>query len=799
MKRLCGSLFAATDSFASWKNTVCAMGLAVACSVVSLSARAADDSWKGTTNALWSVGTNWSLGASPGSGDVVRFDNQSTSNLTLNNDLFGVSVQGIANTQGSGVGPSGNVAITGNPITVGSVGIRNGSGSPPDQFGYGAAQVNMTVDVDLTLSANQSWKGGGPGTGTPGQQSVIIGASPNSHTVTLNGFKPTIQAISNAFDQIIVNSKLVDGSGASSLSISKAVVQTNHNANMRVRIAGDNTYSGGTDILGARQDIQIASSSVKSGNAIVSGPFGTNAITVTPDVGFAGANNQNPYFQAYGADREVDNDITVNGSMLFASSLDDTSSGDTAHRTLTLGGTITVPGNGSFLQFPLKQIAAGSARLDGAGDTVFTGNMLLTGTTTALTIGQGGDGPVAGTTVAATVIGKQVFNGNILQTNGSGTSTVTIANGTAAVPTVVQLNGQNTFVATTLAAVGGSTAGDYNFDGKVDAGDYVIWRKDPAGNGGDPAGFTAWRANFGRVYSANLGIGSSSVLDGSNNIISGPLGLGTLTVSGATTNGSTIEAIGGARSVANTVVIGPTVQAQMNVMGSNDLTFTGNIGGVGKLTKNGSAKLILNGTGNSYTGDTVVNSGTLLVNGAVTGTGSTTINYHGTLGGGTTATPGTLSGNVTSFGTISPGASIGTLTLNGSLSLNDGSSFRFELGSSGSDLLNVGTDLTLPSSGFSTVNLVNAGGMTAGLYTLIDYNGTALTDITALHLGTQPGGFTYQLINNQGNTSIDLQVNSAGGGSGSGLGTNVPEPMTLGLVLVGFAALCVGRNSGRRR
>jgi len=38
--------------------------------------------------------------------------------------------------------------------------------------------------------------------------------------------------------------------------------------------------------------------------------------------------------------------------------------------------------------------------------------------------------------------------------------------------------------------------GDYNDDGVVDAADYVVWRKDPAANGGDPVGYDTWRENF---------------------------------------------------------------------------------------------------------------------------------------------------------------------------------------------------------------------------------------------------------------------------------------------------------------
>jgi hypothetical protein len=48
-----------------------------------------------------------------------------------------------------------------------------------------------------------------------------------------------------------------------------------------------------------------------------------------------------------------------------------------------------------------------------------------------------------------------------------------------------------------VAAVG--LTGDYNGDGTVDAADYVVWRKNPANYGGDPAGYDTWRAHFGQA------------------------------------------------------------------------------------------------------------------------------------------------------------------------------------------------------------------------------------------------------------------------------------------------------------
>jgi hypothetical protein len=46
--------------------------------------------------------------------------------------------------------------------------------------------------------------------------------------------------------------------------------------------------------------------------------------------------------------------------------------------------------------------------------------------------------------------------------------------------------------------------GDYNFDGKVDAADYVVWRK----TDGTPAGDNEWRTHFGQT--ANDGSGANA-------------------------------------------------------------------------------------------------------------------------------------------------------------------------------------------------------------------------------------------------------------------------------------------------
>jgi hypothetical protein len=49
--------------------------------------------------------------------------------------------------------------------------------------------------------------------------------------------------------------------------------------------------------------------------------------------------------------------------------------------------------------------------------------------------------------------------------------------------------------------------GDYNGDGKVDAADYVTWRKNPSAFFGSPTGYNVWRSNFGNPAGSGLGAG----------------------------------------------------------------------------------------------------------------------------------------------------------------------------------------------------------------------------------------------------------------------------------------------------
>ena len=125
-------------------------------------------------------------------------------------------------------------------------------------------------------------------------------------------------------------------------------------------------------------------------------------------------------------------------------------------------------------------------------------------------------------------------------------------------------------------------------------------------------------------------------------------GVGTVTL----TNGGSIVVNG--LNITDAVTLTGT-GGVFDVTGSS--TASGAIGGTGGLWKNGTGTLTLTGA-NSYTGDTIVAKGKLVINGSVT---SSVRILKGNSFGGTVV----VNGNLTNLGTLAPGNSPGTTTISG--------------------------------------------------------------------------------------------------------------------------------------
>ncbi|HUH59191.1 MAG TPA: autotransporter domain-containing protein [Candidimonas sp.] len=109
-------------------------------------------------------------------------------------------------------------------------------------------------------------------------------------------------------------------------------------------------------------------------------------------------------------------------------------------------------------------------------------------------------------------------------------------------------------------------------------------------------------------------------------------------------------------------------------------TFSNDIGDLSKLPGQGPGSLIKRGNGtltlagmNTYTGNTTIEGGKLVVNGSVQAGTTTTVKQYGILGGSGRV------GHLENFGVVAPGNSIGTLTVAGDYTALPGSVLQLEV------------------------------------------------------------------------------------------------------------------------
>lgn len=256
-----------------------------------------------------------------------------------------------------------------------------------------------------------------------------------------------------------------------------------------------------------------------------------------------------------------------------------------------------------------------------------------------------------------------------------------------------------------------------------------------------------------------LGFGIDTV----GSVDSGPIGVGPLLLAPEAPNltgSGNVFAFGGPRAIANPIQYqSGTNNYTLVVGGTNGITFSGPVtlngndslggptnrffqitntalttlsgavsdGGLGYgIVKTGNGTLALNNT-ETYTGPTLITNGTLQVNGQL-GSGAVTVATNAALGG-----TGTVNGpvSVLAGGSLTPGDSIGTLTINNNLSLAGNLGIEVnKAGSPTSDTVVVSG--TLNNTGTGTVTVTNLGsalvqGDTFTLFNKPVVNGVSLT------------------------------------------------------------------------
>ncbi|MES2193345.1 MAG: autotransporter domain-containing protein [Pseudomonadota bacterium] len=193
---------------------------------------------------------------------------------------------------------------------------------------------------------------------------------------------------------------------------------------------------------------------------------------------------------------------------------------------------------------------------------------------------------------------------------------------------------------------------------------------------------------------------------------------------------------------------------------SNTYQFDGAISGSGGVQQNGAGTTILTAA-HTYSGATTVNAGALLVEGSIAASNLTTVNAGGTLGG-----TGTLGSTLINGGTLSPGHSIGTIAVNGSLTMTAAASYIVEVSPANADRTNV-TGMATP--GGNVLVLLEPGTYLPRTYTILHAGGGlngAFSGLTAVGV---PANFATSLSYSANDVILNL---TAALGAGSTLNRN---------------------------
>ncbi len=559
-----------------------------------------------------------------------------------------------------------------------------------------------------------------------------------------------------------------------------------------------NTYSGGTTINAGTFEATDGNLGTDTGTPVYTGtPFGTGSITMnggnlllSPNVNNGGVASKMVYQVATTSGTELD----YNGGAEVTLKV----GGETSIE-LSVGGNGVVRGadRGTLVIVP----TSGNANL-GVSDlvvptvapTLFDSGAVVNPSI----IAQNNDANESGDFVAwgGATTGLVTYTGyNNADINAAGASgifqaTATSVNTLSANASLYALSTGNTTTGGQAINLGGHT---------LSVGDNTTGNQ--AGiimNGGSITGGTlAFAADEATIYTSAANATISANMTGTGGVTT--FGPGTLTLAGTSntfSGGLTINQ--GVLSVSSNVNLGATTGNNITFGGgtlqfgaafspsssraitldagggtidteANAITVASAIGGVGGLSKVGSGTLTVTG-GNTYTGSTTIEAGTLKVGaGGNLGTSAANVVNNGALVFNASG-PQSISGVISGTGTITQSGSGSTVALSGSNTYTGAttiSSGTLQVGNS--NALGFGGDI--PAVGGSIAGAtVSTGGV-------LDLDGTTLTKTVTLNGGTLTsssgvGSFTTgvagYLVNTGGaGISADLTTVTGGGGTGA--------------------------------
>jgi fibronectin-binding autotransporter adhesin len=664
-----------------------------------------------------------------------------------------------------------------------------------------------------------------PGWDTAGRYSVAAGAALAVGNSVADADIAAIAGTGNFSAGSSIGFDTRDGGRSFSGGLTGSLGMVKAGANT-LTLTGSNSHSGDTDVLAGVLALE-------HGSALGSGSVSVNdgtRIELSGGVTVAGvgattlAGNGGNY---YGALHSASGDNSWSGSIHLEQ---DARVGGSADAILRLSGRITGTSfmarsgdTGTIIEFsndsndfdelrifnPTIRLAGGDNRLPVDSSVVFdsTGNLDLGGNDQIL---AGLSSSVSATRIVGnssttsdsvlTITGTSTFGGRLRDSISDGTRTtgLTVVNGAVFTLSNNQndFTGDATIESGSVLNIAGSTGqlsgggtianeGVLRFAQTTGIGTDMYMDKLISGTGSVEIAPTSVAINVftaENTYSGGTTIdafavrlGGSSQMLGSE-IVSGPLGTGLISVIDGqiTPNDSENE-----RTLHNPITVNNELRLGSTVALAK-MTLAGDISGDGNVMINSGGVVELSGS-NTHSGGTTVGAGTLDLTGsltsAVTVDSGATLSGTGILGGGAT---------INSGATLSPGASPGEMTLGGDLTL-DGADLAIDIwgdggGGSDHDLVTFSAgSLILSSSPTITVDLNGFDPALGRSYTIIsgfsEMSGVwdEVVDVLNKPLNWDSSGKSFR---------ID---------TGSVMLTVIPEPNTLGLLLVIAAAALLRR------
>lgn len=440
---------------------------------------------------------------------------------------------------------------------------------------------------------------------------------------------------------------------------------------------------------------------------------------------------------------------TLAGNLTFASGVNYTLAGG----TLTLlKSTISAGffGNTQTLNATLAgtdgftKVGSGNLALN-ADNSALLGNVTLVGNgnvniATASSLGAAGNGgpndgalrvgdgsqtanfPTLGLRFAGTFAKSLTLNAGVIDSANANT-----------ISSAITVLGSNNF----LQANNG-TSGAITFTGSVTgSGDFGV-------NGDFKA--TTWQGANLTYTGATVVRGAHSLNLSSGTQLPATTVLTVLSASGTANLGTANQQIAALSDTGTGGRVTSSSSINLTLSPSQDYTFSGNLSGSLSLVKRGTGTQRLSAT-SSYSGSTLIQEGSLLVNGSKVGTGNVTVSANGTLGG-----TGNVTGNVTvqSAGTLSPGngpTALGRMGFTSPLTLASGAILAIDLTSGAGGSAGVAFDQV------SVNGNTSLGGATLALALSANFLSTAQIGATfpivALTSGSLSGQFAQGTTTNQ--------------------------------------------------